>query len=119
MISSRVSSLTKCVLGGTKYKLGRRFASTYPLTIKPNQDEILNGRLASRNLEKAVRGLHEDGLVVIEDAIPHDDLDRLNEKMVRDALQLQARGKDMPFNYNVGNSMCRTPACSHVRSRRC
>lgn len=83
---------------------GRRFASTSPLTIKPSRDELSHGRLASRNLEKAVRSLHEDGLVVIEDAIPHEDLDHLNEKMVQDALYLQSRGKDMPFNYNVGNS---------------
>lgn len=55
-------------------------------------------------MEKAVRGLYEDGLVVIEDAIPHEDLDRLNTKMVTDALHLLSRGKDMPFNYNVGNS---------------
>jgi hypothetical protein len=82
----------------------RRLASTYPTAIKPSKDEISNGRLASRNLEKAIRCLHEDGLVIIEDAVPHEDLDRLNAKMVRDARTLQSRGKDMPFNYNVGNS---------------
>lgn len=84
--------------------LGRRFASTGPLTIKPSREELKNGRLASRNLEKAIRSLHEDGLVVIEDAVPHEDLDRLNGKMVQDAFKLQARGKDMPYNYNPGNS---------------
>jgi hypothetical protein len=61
-------------------------------------------------LEKAIRCLHEDGLVVIEDAIPHEDLDRLNAKMVQDARTLQSRGKDMPFNYNVGNSKPYQPA---------
>ncbi|KAM0696713.1 hypothetical protein Q7P36_003962 [Cladosporium allicinum] len=81
----------------------RRLASTYPTAIKPSKDEISSGRLASRNLETAIRCLHEDGLVVIEDAIPHEDLDRLNAKMVQDARTLQSRGKDMPFNYNVGN----------------
>jgi hypothetical protein len=83
---------------------GHRLASTYPTAIKPTKHEISSGRLASRNLEKAIRCLHEDGLVVIEDAIPHEDLDRLNAKMVQDARTLQSRGKDMPFNYNVGNS---------------
>jgi hypothetical protein len=104
MFSSRALYSSHTVLSATRSALGRRYASTYPLAIKPNHDEISNGRLGSRNLEKAVRSLHEDGLVVIEDAIPHEDLDRLNERMVQDALQLQARGKDTPFNYNVGNS---------------
>lgn len=89
---------------GISSNLCRRYASTHPIPIKPSQHELSNGRLAPRNLEKAVRGLHEDGLVVIEDAIPHEDLDDLNTKMVKDALHLQSRGKDMPFNYNVGNS---------------
>lgn len=50
---------------------------------------------------------------MISDAIPHHVLDHLNVKMVEDARALQARGKDMPFNYNVGNSECaphHTPA---------
>lgn len=47
--------------------------------------------------------LHRDGLVVVENAIPHDHLDLLNEKMVQDARMLQARGDDGPFNFNQGN----------------
>jgi len=105
MIASRVLCSTRTILNRTRFNPGRRFASTSPLTINPSRDELSHGRLTSRNLEKAVRSLHEDGLVVIEDAIPHEDLDRLNTKMVKDALHLQSRGKDMPFNYNVGNSM--------------
>lgn len=96
----------------------RRLASTYPTAIKPSKDEISSGRLASRNLETAIRCLHEDGLVVIEDAIPHEDLDRLNAKMVQDARTLQSRGKDMPFNYNVGNSESHYPhsKCPNVNT---
>ena len=105
MIPSRAFCFVEDARNSTRFLLGRRFVSTCPLTIKPSRDELSNGRLTSRNLEKAVRSLHEDGLVVIEDAIPHEDLDRLNKKMVKDALHLQSRGKDMPFNYNVGNSM--------------
>ncbi len=77
--------------------------SSIPSTIHPTANEIAAGRLGSRNLEIAVRSLHEDGLVVVADVIPHKDLDHLNAKMVEDARILQARGKDMPFNYNVGN----------------
>ncbi|KAI7507694.1 phytanoyl-CoA dioxygenase family protein [Hortaea werneckii] len=77
--------------------------STLPMTIKPTTKELSAGFLGERNLEKAMRGLHEDGLVVVSDVIPHDHLDRLNRKMVQDARTLQAKGKDMPYNYNVGN----------------
>ena len=77
--------------------------SNSPVTVSPSSEEISTGRLGPRNLEKAVRSLHEDGLVVVSDVVPHEDLDHLNEKMRQDARTLQARGKDMPFNYNVGN----------------
>ncbi|KAF7187097.1 Kanamycin B dioxygenase [Pseudocercospora fuligena] len=80
-----------------------RNASTLPLTIRPSRSEIENGRLEARNLESAVRSLHEDGLVVVSDVIPHKDLDHLNATMIEDARTLQSRGKDMPYNYNVGN----------------
>lgn len=50
-----------------------------------------------------MRSLHRDGLVVIENAIPHDCLDRLNKKMIEDAYSLQSRKGDSPFNYNPGN----------------
>lgn len=77
--------------------------SNKPTTVKPTLNEVSAGRLGERHLEKAVRSLHEDGLVVISNLVPHADLDHLNEKMVKDARTLQARGKDMPYNYNVGN----------------
>ena len=80
-----------------------RSASTTPTCISPFAEEVLAKRLGERNLEKAIRSLHEDGLVVISNVVPQDDLDHLNEKMVKDARTLQARGKDMPYNYNVGN----------------
>ena len=87
---------------GPRYQSIRR-ASTVPHTIKPSSDEVAAGRLGPRNLEAAVRSLHLDGLVVVSDVIRHAALDHLNAKMVDDARTLQARGKDGPFNYNVGN----------------
>ncbi|KAJ3556420.1 hypothetical protein NPX13_g10139 [Xylaria arbuscula] len=74
-----------------------------PLVVRPSAEEIENKTLSERNLEIAVRGVHLDGLVVVEDVVPHKDLDHLNTKMVEDARILQARGEDGPFNYNVGN----------------
>lgn len=47
--------------------------------------------------------MHEDGLVVVEDVVPHEHLDFLNRKMVHDAQVLQSRGENGPFNYNKGN----------------
>ncbi|KAI2642057.1 hypothetical protein GGS21DRAFT_288415 [Xylaria nigripes] len=74
-----------------------------PSTIRPSAEEIKNKRLGQQNLEIAVRGVHLDGLVVVEDIVPHHHLNHLNAKMVQDARILQARGEDGPFNYNTGN----------------
>lgn len=71
--------------------------SSLPAVVTPTAEEITSGQLGPRNLEKAIRSLHEDGLVVVANAVPHDDLDQLNTKMVEDALTLQGRGKDSPF----------------------
>lgn len=92
-------TLSKPVLQSTAI----RGLSTLPAIIKPSRDEVLSGGLGPRNLEAAVRSIHLDGLVVVENVIPHQKLDHLNTKMTTDARNLQARGKDSPFNYNVGN----------------
>ncbi|KAI4934198.1 hypothetical protein J4E85_002054 [Alternaria conjuncta] len=78
-----------------------RLSST-PISIVPSASEVKTGELNQRNLEIATRALSRDGLVVLEDMIDHAVLDRLNKKMVQDALELQGR-KDSPFNYNKGN----------------
>lgn len=77
--------------------------SSYPISIRPSRLEIQNAHLSPQNLEIAIRSLHQDGLVVVEDVIPHDFLDHLNEKMVQDAYTLQARKADSPYNYIPGN----------------
>ena len=85
----------------------RRFSSrpmsSYPTNIRPSQDEVRNKQLTPQNLEIAIRSLYHDGLVVVEDAIPHDSLDRLNTKMVQDARFLQSKKENSPYNYNPGN----------------
>ncbi|KAK6845668.1 hypothetical protein PG995_015778 [Apiospora arundinis] len=81
----------------------RRGVSSMPVQVEPTRAEIARGALDARNLEKAVRALHLNGLVVVKDVVPHHAIDLLNEKMVQDALVLQARGEDGPFNYNQGN----------------
>ena len=74
-----------------------------PAVVRPSPSEIKNAALDARNLEIAVRHIHRDGLVVIEDIVPHDEIDKLNSKMVEDARALQALGDAGPFNYNLGN----------------
>ncbi|KAK2020851.1 hypothetical protein LX32DRAFT_658800, partial [Colletotrichum zoysiae] len=77
--------------------------NTTPAVIRPSEAEVRDRELSPRNLELAVRHLHADGLVVVEDVVPHADLDALNRKMVEDALHLRSLGDEGPFNYNLGN----------------
>lgn len=83
--------------------LASRTRQPQPFIIRPSEDELRNRSLAPRNLELAVRHLHADGLVVVEDVVSHKDLDALNKKMVKDARYLQSLGDKGPFNYNQGN----------------
>lgn len=77
--------------------------SPTPTSIKPSPTELKNEKLESRNLEIAVCQIHLDGLVVVEDVIPHAEIDHLNEKMVEDAKILLEMKEKGPFNYNQGN----------------
>lgn len=97
-----VRTIASVLARGTRSFTSARHAAQVAV-IQPSVSEIQNLSLDDRNLEKAVRHLHQDGLVVVEDVIPHEHLDILNTKMVQDALELQARGDKGPFNYNRGN----------------
>lgn len=48
--------------------------TSYPTSVHPSQDEIKDTRLSPQNLEVAIRSLHRDGLVVVENVILHDCL---------------------------------------------
>lgn len=69
---------------------------TTPISVAVSAAEKEAGHLTQRNLEIATRALVRDGLLVLEDLIDHAVLDRLNEKMVQDAYELQNR-KDSPY----------------------
>lgn len=84
-------------------------AARLPTVITPSPQELSTKRLGPRNLEKAVRSIHNDGLVVVNGVASHADLDALNARMVSDARALQARGEDGPFNYNQGNLQLDAP----------
>jgi hypothetical protein len=76
--------------------------SSLPVIVHASPEEIFDGKLTWKNLELAVRALHRDGLVVLKDVIEPSKLDSLNKKMVADALILQSRGENSPYNYNKG-----------------
>lgn len=102
MASKILRSLLNPVDRGAR-RLATVRGATQPAVLRPMASEIQNHSLEPRSLEVAVRHIHEDGLVVIEDVVPSEHLDLLNERMVQDARTLQARGKDGPFNYNEKN----------------
>ncbi|OJJ69861.1 hypothetical protein ASPBRDRAFT_56642 [Aspergillus brasiliensis CBS 101740] len=77
--------------------------SSHPHTITPSKTELANNQLTPQNLETAIHSLFHDGLVIIDNAIPHEPLDHLNTKMIEDAYTLQARNENSPYNYNPGN----------------
>jgi ectoine hydroxylase-related dioxygenase (phytanoyl-CoA dioxygenase family) len=83
--------------------MGVKMASNQVPSIKVSADEVKSGRLTERHLEQAVRALVFEGLVVVENAVEHSVLDKLNEKMVKDATYLRSLGEKGPFNYNQGN----------------
>ncbi len=72
-------------------------------SIRPSSSEKVQGQLSQRHKQAALEALHDDGVVVLEDAIDPALLDRLNERMSRDTRTLIDRGTEGPFNYNLGN----------------
>ncbi|KAJ5302101.1 hypothetical protein PENANT_c008G06571 [Penicillium antarcticum] len=91
----------RCQTRSLSTKLGK--LPSYPTSIRPSKTEVQHAQLSPQNLEIAMRSLNQDGLVVVENAIPPGSLDQLNTKMIEDAYALQARKEDSPFNYNPGN----------------
>ncbi|KZO92925.1 hypothetical protein CALVIDRAFT_519721 [Calocera viscosa TUFC12733] len=61
-------------------------------SIKPSEEERSTGKLSEANLKRALEIMHEDGLLMIEDAVEHEHLDKLNERMTSDAFALWEGG---------------------------
>ena len=69
-------------------RLRPSFSTSRPVqltSITPSRDELLNANLSQRHTQSALEAFHRAGLVVIEDVVSHEDIDRLNAVMVRDA----------------------------------
>ncbi|KAA8896051.1 putative phytanoyl-CoA dioxygenase [Sphaerosporella brunnea] len=71
--------------------------------ITPSAAEISAGKFTPQNVEKALTALHHDGLVVLENVVDLENLEKLNQVMINDAVTLCSRGDDSPFNYHKGN----------------
>jgi hypothetical protein len=74
-----------------------------PVSINPSSEELNEGKLTAQNLEIAIRALHQDGLIIICNVYRHEDLDKLNQVMVRDALKMSELGDEGPKNFHPGN----------------
>lgn len=105
----------RCHVRTLSMQLGK--LTSYPTSIRPSDDEIQEGRLSSRNLEVAIRSLHRDGLVVVDNVMPHDSLNKLNKKMVEDAYALRNKKDDSPYNYNPGNIQQDAPQSGNILTR--
>ncbi|KIM96945.1 hypothetical protein OIDMADRAFT_131433 [Oidiodendron maius Zn] len=66
-------------------------APEQPKIIQLTAEELATKSIGSHNLQAALEALHEDGLVVLENAVNPDHLDHLNERMVADAEKLKTR----------------------------
>jgi ectoine hydroxylase-related dioxygenase (phytanoyl-CoA dioxygenase family) len=72
------------------------------VTLQITESEKSSGVMTSEHLSQAVRALHEDGFVVLQNVIETAHLDILREKMLED-VQALIRRPDAPFNWNTGN----------------
>ena len=54
-----------------------------PVVISLTKKETESRRMGPRQLKQAVEAIRRDGYVVIENAVPHEPLDVLREKMIR------------------------------------
>ncbi|KAE8152763.1 hypothetical protein BDV25DRAFT_137570 [Aspergillus avenaceus] len=74
-------------------------------------EELESKTIGSHNLQKSLEALHRDGIVVLENAVSPDHLDRLNARMVPEAKELYARTEThRNFGPDTGNIQ-QEPVC--------
>ncbi|CEK17138.1 protein involved in biosynthesis of mitomycin antibiotics/polyketide fumonisin [Chthonomonas calidirosea] len=72
------------------------------LTLTPTPDEMQTGQLSPEHLQAAREAILTEGFVVLKNVVDKGHLKILQEKMLEDLHDLQAR-KDAPYNWNRGN----------------
>lgn len=60
-------------------------------------DEVTAGTWHIDNIRKIVEGMHNDGLVILEDVINPEHLDEINKFMVQDALEIRKKATRLNF----------------------
>lgn len=75
-----------------------------PKLIELSPEELRTKKIGSHNLQAAVEALHQDGLVVLKNAVDVDHLDKLNARMVPEAKELCERpSTHRNFGQTTGN----------------
>lgn len=59
-----------------------------PITIILTDEERENGTMSDKKLYDAIEGFYKDGLVLIENAIDVDIIEKLNERMLVDTKEM-------------------------------
>ncbi|KAL3477444.1 hypothetical protein BJX99DRAFT_269853 [Aspergillus californicus] len=79
-------------------------SSPQPTLITLSPTELSSTKISSHNLQAAIEALHQDGLVVLANAVSTEHLDKLNERMVPEAKTLYARSSThRNFGSKTGN----------------
>ncbi|GIJ99226.1 hypothetical protein Aspvir_001356 [Aspergillus viridinutans] len=79
-------------------------------SIRLTDSEICSRQINSHNLQRAIEALHQDGVVVVENAIPPSYLDELNTLMTPDAHTLyEKRSTHRNFGPETGNIQQEVP----------
>jgi ectoine hydroxylase-related dioxygenase (phytanoyl-CoA dioxygenase family) len=79
-------------------------------SIHLTDSEICSRQIDSHNLQRAIEALHQDGVVVVENAIPPSYLDELNTLMTPDAYTLyEKRSTHRNFGPETGNIQQEVP----------
>lgn len=71
-----------------------------PQAIAPTDKERIAGAYSSRNLQRILSGLHQDGLVVLRGVIDRSHVDALNKAMCEDA-EKKIADPTQVFNHNL------------------
>lgn len=81
-----------------------------PRSVEPTTDERQRGALEPSNLQKALEGLHQDGLLVLKNVVDLQHVDHLREVM---ASETESILKDSPragqFNQGVSSNILQCP----------
>lgn len=76
--------------------------SDQPRIITLTDEELATKLISSNNLQNALEALHEDGLVVLENAVDPAHLDKLNDRMLSDT-EILTRQKTTHVNFNTNS----------------